>query len=325
MLGRKRIFSESAEYHAIDELFRHTFSATVLRLWDVSMEAEDLRKLAECGDDTVFSDLVMAGVEKLVKQHLDPTKIKDTSSANATLFLRDMMLYMEFSSAIRAGDIGRIEEVLRWLTIIFQAGSTAKYANELLHLHCGMRYAWDENTKHAILSSMLVNKLGKRYGWKPTDQYQEHNNRSIKHVHHGKGRNAAFDVLRERVSTNIETFDIVKTCMEKQFQAPSNKRKHAAVSAETDIHRILKTLSDNGILGQDPESIARQDPKTRAVKNLFTDGVIKLQDGKRISSFISRHTNGNQGGDPEPESADTERKATDFMSDCESEIEDFED
>ncbi|KAI1297788.1 hypothetical protein EDD11_006921 [Mortierella claussenii] len=74
MLGRRRIFSENAECHAIDELLRHTFSATVLRLWDVSMETEDPRKLAECGDETAFSDLVMAGVEKSANQHLDPTK-----------------------------------------------------------------------------------------------------------------------------------------------------------------------------------------------------------------------------------------------------------
>ncbi|KAF9315754.1 hypothetical protein BG006_003700, partial [Podila minutissima] len=244
----------------MDEFLRHVFSAVVLRLWETSVATNEEQFLAGCSDDSVFNTFVSAKVERIVSQDLDASKIKDTSSANATLFLRDMTLYLELSSAIKIGDIGRLEKALKWLTVISHAGSSTQYAYELLHFHCCVVHLWDENTKHAVLSSMLVNKSGGRHGWKPTDLYQEHCNRSIKHIYHGRRGDISFDMLRERISMNIETLGDVKVKMEQQFKAPSNKRKHAAVSADSDVEKILVVLSENGILSRDPAACIWQDP-----------------------------------------------------------------
>ncbi|ORZ28544.1 hypothetical protein BCR41DRAFT_331178, partial [Lobosporangium transversale] len=89
----------------------------------------------------------MAKVDTLIDRFLltGSLEILDgTTSRNSALFLRDMLFYLELSSAIKAGDHGRIEEILKWITIMFQAGSTKNYANELLHLHCGFAYSWSK-------------------------------------------------------------------------------------------------------------------------------------------------------------------------------------
>lgn len=289
MLQRKRIFSDNPEFHAMDELLRHVFTATVLRLWEVSVENKemcDLKKYSSEESSNLISDKVM----EIIDRDLKASNIEDIPSRNATLFLRDMMLYMELSSAIKVGDVGRIEKALNWLTIVFNAGGTPNYANELMHFRCCIKHVWDEQTKIAILSSMLVNKTGGRYGWKATDLYQEHHNRSIKYVHYSRQGDTSFDMLRERVSTNIETFDNVKDHMEKQFQAPKNKRKHAAVSAETAYEDILTVLRENNILGHAVMPCSQKNKEAEAVTDLLLAGTSALQDGKRIQAFIDRHT-----------------------------------
>ncbi|KAI8599253.1 hypothetical protein EDD21DRAFT_164811 [Dissophora ornata] len=222
------------------------------------------------------------------------------------MLIRDLMIYKEMSSVIKIGDIGRFEKVIKWLTIIFQAGSASNYAAEFMHFDCRMRYAWSEDTKRAVLSSMFVNKSGTRNGWKPTDLYQEHNNRSIKYVYYSRQGDSSFDMLRERISTNIETFNNVKVRMEEQFQAPNNKRNHATMSAESDVDKILKVLSENGILGQDPESRARQNPTVKPARDLLADGIGRLHDKNRMQAFINKYGNGGQEVRDEPEGIDPE-------------------
>ncbi|KAF9945827.1 hypothetical protein BGZ70_003540 [Mortierella alpina] len=305
--GRNRIFSDNPDFHSTDEFLRHVFSATVLRLWDVSVTAEDTEGLAGCKDDTAFNNLVNAKMERIIDGSLNPDDINDPSSANATLFLRDMTLYLELSSAIKVGDIGRIDSALKWLTIVFHAGSNSNYAYELLHFRSCAAHLWDPDIKDAVLASMLVNMSGTRQGWKPTDLYQEHCNRTIKHVFHNKQGDMTFDMLRERISMNIETFDTIKARTEQTFKAPPNKRKHAAVSALSDLEIISMTLSEHSILGLNPTG-KPQDPTVKRVKHLFMEGAIALLDKKRMDTFIQKHADGSQwmgGGAEDMEENDT--------------------
>ncbi|KAG0012740.1 hypothetical protein BGZ82_002432 [Podila clonocystis] len=321
LLGRKRVYIDNPEFHAVDEFLRHVFSAVVLRLWEASAATEEIQRQAGYTDGAIFSNFVNAKVERIVSQDLDPSKVKDPSSANATLFLRDMLIYVELSSAIKTGDIGRIGHVLKWLTVITQAGYTTQYAYELMHFRCCFVHLWDQDTKVAILSSMLVNTTGTRNGWKPTDLYQEHCNRSIKHVYRSRRGDTSFDTLRERISMNIETLDNAKTQTEEQFRVPRNKRKHAAVSAEPDVAKILTILSENGILDRDQASSTRQDPTVKRARDLFGDGMIALQDKKRMQTFIKKYTDGIEGMGGAPEVTAVENPDD---SDRDGELEDYD-
>ncbi|KAF9568131.1 hypothetical protein EC968_002989 [Mortierella alpina] len=308
MLGAgriNRIFCDNPEYHATDEFLRHVYSATVLRLWDVSVTVEETQELLGCMDDSAFNNSITAKVGWIIDNNINDADIEDPSSANAALFLRDMTLYMELSSAIKVGDIGRLESALRWLTVVFHAGSNSNYAYELLHLRCCSVHLWDQDTKDAVLASMLVNKSGGPQGWKPTDLYQEHCNRTIKHVYHSLRGDTTFDMLRDRISMNIDTLDNIKDRTDEAFKAPRNKRKHAAVDAENEIVRISTILEENGILGCDPESRAKQDSTVQRARNMFKEGFIALQDKKRIDAFMDKHSAGSlwMGSGPEDDVA----------------------
>jgi hypothetical protein len=95
-----------------------------------------------------------------------------TTNANAILFIRDMVVYLEFCAAIKEGDVGRIEEILKRITIMLQSGKHSNYALELLRLRFNIQHRWSENRKNAIFSSLLMNTKGLPHRWIPSDMYQ---------------------------------------------------------------------------------------------------------------------------------------------------------
>ncbi|KAG0012513.1 hypothetical protein BGZ82_002575, partial [Podila clonocystis] len=275
MLGWKRVKVDKLDFHAVDELLRHTFEAMVLRVWEIVLETDDLDTLAWELGAAGISHMTALNVDTILDRYLnisDSERFGSMASRNAALFIRDMLLYVELSSAIKMGDIGRIEEVLRWLTVMFQAGTTKNYAYELLHLHCGLHYSWPSQMKRAVMSSWLVNTTGKPNRWFPSDLYQEHNNLSIKVIHAAKGSSTPWEMLAKSVSTNIETFNEVAAQLESQYKIPKNRSKHKVVSADEDINKILRSLKEHGILEYECGPKAATDP----VSDLFEDGLVNL-------------------------------------------------
>ncbi|KAG0290372.1 hypothetical protein BGZ98_003492 [Dissophora globulifera] len=116
------------------------------RMWEVALENTDLAMAAEGMDAGQIHGLVSSKVEDLLNKYIyqvDQDSLS-RSNQNAALFLQHMIIYLELRAAIKIGDIGRIEESLKWITIMFQSGSKSNYAKELLHIHCALRYVWKQ-------------------------------------------------------------------------------------------------------------------------------------------------------------------------------------
>ncbi|KAF9367174.1 hypothetical protein BGX21_007713, partial [Mortierella sp. AD011] len=116
-LGRTRIKEDAQEYHAADELIRHTFDSFVIRACQVVSNPDEITKAKASDTDTLSRSKILSSiVDKLVDRYfdnIDSLKVQfGVGSNNAALFLRDVTLFMELRDAIKFGDIGRIEEVL---------------------------------------------------------------------------------------------------------------------------------------------------------------------------------------------------------------------
>ncbi|KAF9149361.1 hypothetical protein BGX20_006010, partial [Mortierella sp. AD010] len=151
LLDRKRINVDKLNFHAIDELIRETFEAMVIRVWEevLGEKKDQFDKTCEGLDQAAKDNLVNSRVHLILERYLSSSareNLNGNLTRNAALFIRDALYYIELSAAIKIGDISRIEEMLKWITIAFQAWTTKNYAQELLHLHCGLRYAWTEET-----------------------------------------------------------------------------------------------------------------------------------------------------------------------------------
>ncbi|KAG0287355.1 hypothetical protein BGZ98_004672 [Dissophora globulifera] len=194
LLRRKHVSQTDFDYHAADELLRHTFEAMVRRIWEVALGSTNLTQVVEDLDDQQRENLVSSKVADHLRKFFPASAVDLDRLAplnrNAVLFLRDMIKYLELCDAIKTGDVGRVEESLKWVTIMLQSGSNNNYGSELLHIHCALRYVWlDDEMKTRIMSTWLVNTKGKENGWIPTDLYQEYNNGLIKAVYDKAIRN----------------------------------------------------------------------------------------------------------------------------------------
>ncbi|KAG0196083.1 hypothetical protein BGX28_000146 [Mortierella sp. GBA30] len=225
---------------------------------DYSDDEEVLPKKIEalgedCTDDAKLDRIVREATEALCQKYLidqqgNPGRLGN-ANANAAMFLRDMMVYMEMDAAIKVGDIGRVLEALKMVLIMFQSKETKNYANELLRLAYGIHHAWSPQWTKAVTSSWLINTNGRPDGWIPADLYQEHNNLLTKTVYAGKGSNMSWDMLSRKISTNIRLFSKICKALESEYDITYNSTFHSTVSAEQDIQKIQNSLKEHNILG----------------------------------------------------------------------------
>ncbi|KAI7818762.1 hypothetical protein BC939DRAFT_461935 [Gamsiella multidivaricata] len=289
LLNRKRVSLDKPDFHATDELLRQSFEAMALRAWEIILECDSLSEYQHNGTEAELLDLVGSKVNTILERFImkgNQEHLADVASRNAALFLRDMMLYIELASAIKCGDTGRLENVIKHITVIFQAGSTKNYANELLLMHIGLHYSWSPQTRRAVLSCMLVNPTGKEGRFIPTDLYQEHNNLRTKEIHGLRGRSANWGTMGRAVSTNIRTFDEIGKEFQKAWGITPAGTNHTTVPDTNDINAILQNIQENGILGNDIQPLS----DIEGVSDLFEDGMVKLMKNGYLESFIDRNT-----------------------------------
>ncbi|OAQ34975.1 hypothetical protein K457DRAFT_1860583 [Linnemannia elongata AG-77] len=170
MLDRKGLDDEKPSHHLADEFLRTVFTAMARRMWQTKQESSTQHS------ETSSNDIFLSEINNLVDRILlVPEYIYDsysTINGNALIFIRDMVVYLEFCSAIKDGDVGRIEEILKRITIMLQSGKHSHYALELLRLRFNIQHRWSENRKNAIFSSLLMNTKGLPHRWIPSDMYQ---------------------------------------------------------------------------------------------------------------------------------------------------------
>ncbi|KAG0352206.1 hypothetical protein BGZ54_002902 [Gamsiella multidivaricata] len=296
MLNRKRVSINKFDFHAVNELLRHTFDAMVLRFWQVELGVEDLNAFGETHNQKELSDMVSERIPRFISRCLDPEQRCqfDVASRNSFIFLRDTAFYLELANAIKAGDVGRIESVVKWISVMFQGSSATNYANELLHLHCALNYRYSAQTKRAVLSSWLVNTTGKDGGWIPTDLYQEHNNLLIKVVHSARASSTPWETMSTKIAPNIEIFAEVKKIIPAMFKTPRNKNWHNPVSADIDINKVIVTLRESGIFeakqGDDDLDCTMD---TKPVRDLFDTGNENICSLKKFREFRARNQSSN--------------------------------
>ncbi|KAF9973412.1 hypothetical protein BGZ75_001192, partial [Mortierella antarctica] len=295
MLERKRLGQEMSNFHTADELIRHTFDAMVRRMWETEFQLDgNSMDMYQCGLESYgksqsiddLGDKISKGATAIAEMcDMDAeefAKERGIANANAILFLRDTIVYIELGAAIKEGDVGRIKDVLERITVMFQAGGTKNYAKELLRLTYGLRHAWSEERTAAIMSSWLINTKGKAGSWIPADLYQEHNNLLTKTIHAAKGSNMSWDVLARSISTNVRLFSKLNSIFDAQYSLNHNNSRHSPVAPHIDIGRIIAHLRNYNILGNGPCLVHIGVP---LVKDLFCEGFERLAAG-RFEAFV---------------------------------------
>ncbi|KAF9180233.1 hypothetical protein BGZ49_005055 [Haplosporangium sp. Z 27] len=305
LLGRSGVSKDEMDYHTAYELLRHTYDAMVRRLWSKELGQDPRTFMAQLKleKEKDAASIISNHAKNLYSNYFSDSAMVaqnyGNTDANAALFIRDTTAFLELCAAIKAGDVGRIEQVLSIITVMFQAGGAKNYANELMRLTYAIRCVWTETTKDVMFKSWLVNTKGEEDSFLATDLHQEHNNKLIKGYFTTKGGKVDFANVARLFSTNIRTFEALKEKLGMEYEKPHNSTFHSTVSAESDISVIVNSLARNNILG---EGTPGNNNNVNLVRDLLKEGMCNLT-YKRAASFIQKISdeNGRLDGEEEDE------------------------
>ncbi|RXW23948.1 hypothetical protein EST38_g1908 [Candolleomyces aberdarensis] len=83
--------------------------------------------------------------------------IPDPIHKNVLRLTRDLLLIKEIVSAIKDGDIGRVEDILVDFALLFCGAGSNNYANKVLHLMYNLKLVWTPEPADIMCDTMLIN------------------------------------------------------------------------------------------------------------------------------------------------------------------------
>lgn len=104
----------------------------------------------------------------------------DDVLGHACLFLRDMLLFMEFDDAIKYGDAGRVLQVIKFWAYAFRGAGLTNYAREALEILAIWGKELPDALRQNLEMSWFVNRWGRPRSFIASDLYIEHLNCRVK-------------------------------------------------------------------------------------------------------------------------------------------------
>ncbi|KAJ7440268.1 hypothetical protein FB451DRAFT_1443579 [Mycena latifolia] len=198
------------------------------------------------------------------------------------LLNRDGILYIEFVSAIKKGDIGRVVNVLSvWMVMMRAPKTMPKYADAIFEtLRRIDRY--DPILKRFFLHNWLVNLTGRAYGFKEVDLLQEHQNFWAKMsslsvsqiIYNAKGSNKSWDWL-SMITVCIFTLRDTMRTVQKAFKIPALGESHKVPDMSAEIQQLADALRDERLQEYVPNRPANGPSDSTAVtpvRDLLEEG-----------------------------------------------------
>ncbi|KAH7910892.1 hypothetical protein BJ138DRAFT_1187476 [Hygrophoropsis aurantiaca] len=227
----------------LHEAICHVAEAHFRACWRVVGQVESLEELREKSPDEL-KDFAKLIIDKLASseavEDIDqlPEEDRDQILRQSTLFLRDVLRYIDLNDAIKCGDVGIMEQTLPHLLFRFAGGNNSKYTLEILELLQAFQHEWPADVKDFVRRrGWLINSTGKRHDFLPIDKGQEHNIKDLKVTHRTQGPNASWDLMK-KISPTIPTLRAVRKHMEKQIKTLRRGASHTDPSAAMDIDRL---------------------------------------------------------------------------------------
>ncbi|KAJ6614435.1 hypothetical protein B0H10DRAFT_2221313 [Mycena sp. CBHHK59/15] len=189
-----------------------------------------------------------------------PRELRDITTENVRLLNRDAIYYIEFVSAIKKGDIGRVVNVLRlWMVMMRSPKTMPKYADAIFET-LGRIDRYDPVLKRFFLHNWLVNLTGCPYSFKEVDLLQEHQNFWAKIIYNAKGSNKSWDWL-SMITVCIFTLRDTMRTVQKSFNIPAYGERHTVPDMSAEVQKLADALRDEKI----------QEDKSRAENLGFVD------------------------------------------------------
>lgn len=104
----------------------------------------------------------------------------DDVLAHACFYLRDVLSFVEFESAVTHGDPGRVLKVLKLWAYMFRGAGLTNYAREALEILVTWNHELPDALRRNLEKSWFINRWGLQKRFIAADLYIEHLNRLVK-------------------------------------------------------------------------------------------------------------------------------------------------
>ncbi|KAJ8089828.1 hypothetical protein AAF712_016208 [Marasmius tenuissimus] len=229
---------------------------------------------------------------------LDPDA--DTVRQNVRLLFRDLLFLRELKDAMSTGDVGRIEDILPDLAMIFRGCGSNKYAMEIVHYLNNLHQVWTKEFANIMRENSLVNVAGLPRHFKGIDENIEHIIGELKKQDAAKGRVDSWDRLADHAAA-IKSLRSIKELFRKMFETAYQKRNHTEVDTKVLARRVADDAAHLRLQEFVPDRATEQ---VKATPDARKEGYEKVQRttlptfNKNMHAIIG---NGEEGGIQEEE------------------------
>ncbi|KAF9525192.1 hypothetical protein CPB83DRAFT_796698 [Crepidotus variabilis] len=252
--------------------------ATPLLEGDIESEDESDGS-GESADEALIRDAGLAH-PKPKKRTLPPEKIegpnpdRDRVHQNTRTLLRDLLHLMELIRAISDGDIGRIEDFLPNLAMMFRGAGGNNYCTEILHFILNLKHVWTPGFANIMRDNMLVNLTGLDGHAMPIDENIEHLIGKLKQLLSLKGLESTWDRLGN-ISAAIDYLNKVKKKVSASLSSSYQSSTHTSADVSELVWKIAeKARSEEMLTFKDRRE---KNGRVKAVVNILAHGEAKLK------------------------------------------------
>jgi len=225
---------------------RKMASEKVLAEYEVQRERILSKRKADRNQDEVKLTKESGKVAFLRKHTLAE---RDKVLENATLFMTQALVAVDFQQSMRSGSVGRLEMDIKLMLLCFHGCGKSKYAQLLLERAFDQKYVWTPEHNYIDIRNNVI-CTGRRFTG--IDECLEHVNRDISDSYNPRDTWQSQKFHREVVSPNVVPYRKMKRSTFKSSGITTGGIRHSSLKANSDILLVMNTLLREKILTPQP-------------------------------------------------------------------------
>jgi hypothetical protein len=174
---------------------------------------------------------------------------RDKVLENATLFMTQALVAVDFQQSMRSGSVGRLEVDIKLMQLCFHGCGKTKYAQLLLERSFDQKYVWTAEHHYIDIRNNVI-CTGRRFTG--IDECLEHVNRDISDSYNPRDTWQSQKFHREVVSPNVVPYRKMKRSILNSSGITTGGIRHSSPKANTDILLVMDTLLREKILTPQP-------------------------------------------------------------------------
>ncbi|KAJ6536231.1 hypothetical protein B0H19DRAFT_962812 [Mycena capillaripes] len=145
LLEKARLGGKHPDYHSLLAALMQILDGLLLDAWRLECGFPSLAAFAA---STPTPEQILAMADRILSEHAMPERSSpsttpvDNVHGNIRRLIHDLLHVAEVTRAISAGDLGRVEDLLGNLAMIFRGAGSKNYCTEILYFVHNLKYVW---------------------------------------------------------------------------------------------------------------------------------------------------------------------------------------